>query len=208
MWLQNEIPIPAIGNTLNFPVKIGKVGKAMPGVKFEVRNLDGTESAPNQEGLLVLSQPVPYLMKTIWNNQERYNKYWRHIEGCFNTGDIATKDENGYFKIVGRIDDVMKVSGYRISNAELEATLAEHPVVKEVAVIGLPDANKGEKVRAFVVLKNPFGVADALAAVLRDYVRHELGELVVPDEIEFRTELPREADGTISHATLKAQAQA
>jgi len=208
MWLQNEIPIPAIGNTLNFPIKVGKVGKAMPGAKFEVRSLDGTESAPNQEGLLVLSQPVPYLMKTIWNNQERYNKYWRHIEGCFNTGDLAKKDENGYFNIVGRIDDVMKVSGYRISNAELESTLAEHPVVKEVAVIGLPDANKGEKVRAFVVLKNPFGVANALEAVLRDYVRHELGELVVPDEIEFRTELPREADGTISHATLKAQAQA
>lgn len=125
----------------------------------------------------MLAQPVPYLMKTIWQNQERYNKYWRHIEGCFNTGDMAIQDENGYFKITGRVDDVMKVSGYRISNAELEATLAEHPVVKEVAVIGLPDANKGEKVRAFVVLKNPFGVANALEAVLRDYVDTNLANL-------------------------------
>ncbi|MFN3561121.1 MAG: AMP-binding protein [Chloroherpetonaceae bacterium] len=208
MWLQNEIPIPAIGNTLNFPIKVGKVGKALPGAKLEVRSLDGTELSPNQEGLLALAHPVPYLMKTIWQNQERYNKYWRHIEGCFNTGDMAIQDEHGYFKITGRVDDVMKVSGYRISNAELEATLAEHPVVKEVAVIGLPDANKGEKVRAFVVLKNPFGVANALEAVLRDYVRHELGELVVPDEIEFLSELPREADGSISHAMLKAQSQA
>lgn len=90
---------------------------------------------------------------------------------------MAIQDENGYFKITGRVDDVMKVSGYRISNAELEATLAEHPVVKEVAVIGLPDANKGEKVRAFVVLKNPFGVANALEAVLRDYVDTNLANL-------------------------------
>lgn len=207
MWLQNEIPIPSIGNSLNFPIKVGKVGKALPGAKFEVRNLDGSPTPPNQEGLLVLAQPTPFLMKTIWNNEERYNKYWRHIEGCFNTGDLATRDENGYFKIVGRIDDVMKVSGYRISNAELESTLREHPLVKEAAVIGLPDANKGEKVRAFIVLKNPFGVADALEAVLQDYVRHELGELVVPDEIEFRTELPREASGAISYSELKAQAQ-
>lgn len=208
MWLQNEIPIPAIGNTLNFPIKIGKVGKALPGVKLDVHHLDGTESSSKQEGLLVLSKPVPYLMKTIWNNTERYNKYWRHVEGCFNTGDIAAKDENGYFKIIGRVDDVMKVSGYRISNAELEATLAEHPAVKEVAIVGVPDADKGETVRAFVVLKNPFGVANALESSLRDYVRHELGELVVPDEIEFRTELPREADGSIAYATLKAQSQA
>lgn len=207
MWLQNEIPIPAIGNTLNFPIKVGTVGKALPGVKLDVHRLDGMESISKQEGLLVLSQPVPYLMKTIWNNPERYNKYWRHVEGCFNTGDIAAKDENGYFKIIGRADDVMKISGYRISNAELEATLAEHPAVKEVAVVGFPDANKGEKVRAFVVLKNPFGVASALESSLRDYVRHELGELVVPDEIEFRTELPREADGSISTATLKAESQ-
>lgn len=207
MWLQNEIPIPAIGNTLNFPIKVGTVGKALPGVKLDVHRLDGMESISKQEGLLVLSQPVPYLMKTIWNNPERYNKYWRHVEGCFNTGDIAAKDENGYFKIIGRADDVMKISGYRISNAELEATLAEHPAVKEVAVVGFPDANKGEKVRAFVVLKHPFGVASALESSLRDYVRHELGELVVPDEIEFRTELPREADGSISTATLKAESQ-
>ncbi len=208
MWLQNEIPIPAIGNTLNFPIKVGKVGKALPGVKLDVRSLDSAEPLSQQEGLLVLDHPVPYLMQTIWNTPERYNKYWRHVGGCFNTGDVAMKDENGYFKIIGRVDDVMKVSGYRISNAELEATLAEHPAVKEVAVVGLPDAEKGEKVRAFVVLKNPFGVANALDSSLRDFVRHELGELVVPDEIEFRTELPREADGSISQATLKAQSLA
>lgn len=207
-WLQNEIPIPVIGNSLNFPARVGKVGKAMPGAKFEVRNLDCSPVSPNQEGLLVLSHPLPFLMKTIWNNEERYAKYWRHVENCFNTGDLATRDEHGYFKIVGRIDDVMKVSGYRISYAELEETLCEHPLVKEAAVIGLPDAIKGEKIKAFVVLRNALGVADALKAVLRDYVRHELGALVAPDEIEFRAELPRHPDGSISHSTLKAESQA
>lgn len=206
-WLQNEIPIPVIGNSLNFPVRLGKVGKAMPGATFETRNLDGSPAPPNQEGLLVLSRPVPFLMKTIWNNEERYNKYWRHVERCFNTGDLATRDEQGYFKIVGRIDDVMKVSGYRIAYAEVEATLCEHPLVEEAAVIGLPDSAKGEKIKAFVVLKARVNASDSLKAVLRDYARHELGELVAPDEIEFRAELPRQADGGISHQTLKAESQ-
>jgi acetyl-CoA synthetase len=203
-WWQTEIAAPAFGNLLTYPVKLGKVGKAMPGVTFDLVGADGKSVPPDTSGLLALRFPLPHLMNTIWNADERYRKYWKHVPNAFNTGDMAMCDADGHLSFIGRVDDVVKVSGYRIAMAELEGTLQAHPAVKEAAVIGLPDEEKGEIVKAFIVLKNNANKTDALKITLRDYVRHELGAAVAPDKIEYRDTLPRTQDGSIAHSLLKA----
>jgi acetyl-CoA synthetase len=205
-WWQTEIAAPAIGNLLTYPTKLGKIGKALPGVKLDiVSTTDGKSVSKGSTGLLALRLPLPHLMRTIWNNNDRYRKYWKHVPNAFNTGDLARCDEDGHVSITGRADDVMKIGGQRIAMAEIEATLCEHPAVKESAVIALPDPNKGEKMKAFIVLQSTSHPTNALKAILRDSVRHELGALLAPDEFEYVGYLPRTTDGTIAHSLLKEQ---
>ncbi len=207
-WWQTEIAAPVLGDFLAADVKLGKVGKPMPGVVLDIVSLEDSKTVPpNTTGLLVLRQPLPHLMHTIWNNEERYAKYWKHVPGCFNTGDMAFYDEEGYYCVIGRIDDVVKISGQRLALTEIEKVLQTHQAVEEVAVIGLPDKELGEKIKAFVVLKAGHKPTDAMRSILRDYLRRELHANATIGEIEFRTTpLPRTQDGAIAHSLLKAEA--
>lgn len=205
-WWQTEVASPVLGSLPAFDVKLGKVGKPMPGVSCDVVTPDGKTTGPNQGGLLVLRRPLPYMMRTIWNNDERYQKYWEDFPGCYTSGDVAFYDEDGYLCVLGRADDVMNVAGHRIGTAEVESAFLTHQAVAESAVIGLPDEVKGERIQAYVVLKPGHEGTDAINSSLRDHVRRELGPIATPSEIVFKKELPKTRSGKIVRRLLKAEA--
>jgi acetyl-CoA synthetase len=205
-WWQTEIASPVIGTLPAFKAKLGKAGKPMPTVIADVVTPDGKPVAPNQGGLLILRRPLPYMMRTVWGDDERYKKYWEDFEGCYTSGDVAFYDEEGYICVLGRADDVMNVAGHRIGTAEVESAFITHSAVAEAAVVGLPDELKGERIKAFVVLKAGHEPTDTLKSVLRDHVRRELGPIATPSDIEFRTTLPKTRSGKIVRRLLKAEA--
>ncbi|RLF93818.1 acetate--CoA ligase, partial [Thermococci archaeon] len=134
-----------------------------------------------------------------------YNSYWETIPNAYHTGDMAKMDEDGYFWILGRADDVLKVSGYRLGTAEIESALVSHEAVAEAAVIGKPDPVKGEAIKAFVVLKEGYEPSDDLVKELKMHVREVMGPIAMPSEIEFRESLPKTRSGKIMRRLLKAQ---
>jgi acetyl-CoA synthetase len=205
-WWQTEVASPVLGSLPAFDVKLGKVGKPMPGVSCDVVTPDGKTTGPNQGGLLVLRRPLPYMMRTIWNNDERYQKYWEDFPGCYTSGDVAFYDEDGYLCVLGRADDVMNVAGHRIGTAEVESAFLTHHAVAESAVIGLPDEVKGERIQAYVVLKAGHEGGKAMKSSLRDHVRRELGPIATPSEIVFKNELPKTRSGKIVRRLLKSEA--
>lgn len=204
-WWQTEIASPVLGTLPAMTAKAGKVGKPLPGVEAVILSPDGEPVGPNQGGLLVLKRPLPYMMRTIWGDDSRYLKYWEDFPGCYTSGDVAFYDEEGYFCVLGRADDVISVAGHRIGTAEVESAFLSHPAVAESAVVGLPDEIKGERIKGFVVLKSGHEASDHLANLLRDHVRRELGPIVTPSEIEFRTTLPKTRSGKIVRRLLKAE---
>jgi len=205
-WWQTEIASPVLGGLPAYDVKLGKVGKPMPGASCDVVTPDGKTTGPNQGGLLVLRRPLPYMMRTIWNNDERYQKYWEDFDGCYTSGDVAFYDEDGYFCVLGRADDVMNVAGHRIGTAEVESAFLTHRAVVESAVIGLPDEVKGERIQAYVVLKAGHEPTTALKSSMIDHVRRELGPIATPSEIIFKDELPKTRSGKIVRRLLKSEA--
>jgi acetyl-CoA synthetase len=204
-WWQTEIASPVIGTLPAFKAKLGKAGKPMPTAVVDIVSPDGKPVPPNQGGLLVLRRPLPYMMRTVWGDDARYQKYWEDFEGCYTSGDVAFYDEDGYICVLGRADDVMNVAGHRIGTAEVESAFITHPAVAEAAVIGLPDEIKGERIKAFIILKAGHEPTDTLKSVLRDHVRRELGPIATPSEIEFRTTLPKTRSGKIVRRLLKAE---
>lgn len=203
-WWQTEIASPVLGTMPAFDAKLGHVGKPLMGVVIDVVDHDGKTVPPNTGGLLVLRRPLPYMMRTIWGDEERYNKYFAEFKGCYTSGDIAFYDEDGYFSVLGRADDVMNVAGHRIGTAEVENAFLTHPAVAESAVVGLPDELKGERIKVFVVLKPAHQPTDTLRSILRDHVRRELGPIATPSEIEFKDSLPKTRSGKIMRRYLKA----
>jgi acetyl-CoA synthetase len=155
-------------------------------------------------GLLVIRKPVPYMLRTVWNDHARYEKYWTQIPGVYTAGDIAVRDRDGYFAVLGRADDVMNVAGHRIGTADVEGSLLRHPAVAESAVIGLPDPVKGERIKAFVVVKATVKPSPGLIGSLKDHVRQDLGPIATPSDIELRTSLPKTRSGKIMRRYLKA----
>lgn len=202
---QTEIASPVIGTLPSMKSKLGKAGKPMPGVVADVVKPNGERVEPNKGGLLIIRKPLPYMLRTIWNDEERYKKYWEYIPGVYSCGDIAVYDDEGYISVLGRADDVMNVSGHRIGTAEVESAFVSHSAVAEAAVIGLPDELKGERIKAFVVLRPGHEPTDTLKNILTDHVRRELGPIATPSEIEFRDNLPKTRSGKIVRRLLKAQ---
>ena len=145
------------------------------------------------------------MMRTVWNDNPRYERDWQQIEGAYVTGDIALKDEHGYIAVLGRIDDVLKVAGHRIGTAEVESALVSHPAVNEAAAIGIPDAVKGESIKVFVILSAGYVASDTLSAALIEHVRRELGSIATPSALEFVSQLPKTRAGKIMRRYLKAK---
>ena len=152
-WWQTELGGPALGTPGTLPMRPGKAGLALPGWGADVVDIDGKPVVPGVSGRLVLTRPAPMMMRTVWGDAARFEKDWLEIPNTYITGDLATKDADGYISVIGRADDVLNVAGHRIGTAEVESALVSHPAVAEAAAIGIPDALKGEAIVAFVQLR-------------------------------------------------------
>src|SRR6185295_16266087 len=155
-------------------------------IDADIMTRDGKSVGPNEGGYLVLKKPWPSMLRTIYGDDERYQQqYWSQIPGIYFAGDGARKDADGYFWIMGRIDDVINVSGHRLGTAEVESALVSHEAVAEAAVVGRPDELKGSAIVAFVTLEGSHTASEQLKQDLRAHVAKEIGALARPDEIRF-----------------------
>jgi acetyl-CoA synthetase len=204
-WWQTELGGPALGTPVTLPMRPGKAGLALPGCEADVVDINGVPVLPGVSGRLILKRPFPHFMRTIWNNAPRFERDWLELAGCYITGDLATKDEDGYICVIGRADDVLNVAGHRIGTAEVESALVSHPAVAEAAAIGIPDALKGEAIVAFVQLRAGHLASDTLMTSLIEHVRRELGPIATPSAVKFVTALPKTRSGKIMRRLLKAQ---
>ena len=202
-WWQTELGGPALGTPPTLATRPGKAGFPLPGVDADVIDVDGNPAAPGAGGRLVLRRPFPHMMRTVWNDAPRYERMWR--DRCYVSGDVAVKDADGYITVLGRADDVLNVAGHRIGTADIESALVSHPAVAEAAAIGIPDAIKGEAIKAFVQTRAGHTHTDALAAALIDHVRRELGPIATPSKLEFVAALPKTRSGKIMRRYLKAK---
>jgi acetyl-CoA synthetase len=206
-WWQTETGMFMITPMPCTPLKPGSGTKPFPGVEADVVDETGNPVKPNEEGYLVIKTPWPAMIRTIYNDPDRYvTQYWSKYPGMYMTGDSARKDEDGYFWIIGRVDDVIKVSGYRLGTAEIESALVSHPAVAEAAAIGLPHQVKGNAIHAFVILKAGMNKSDGLVEELRQHVGHEVGPIAKPEHIEIVDSLPKTRSGKIMRRVLKAKA--
>lgn len=203
-WWQTELGAPTIGTPPTMAMRSGKAGIALAGVEAGVVDAEGNEAAPNVGGRLVLRRPFPHMMRTVWNDQARYERMWKQVEGCYVSGDVAMMDEDGYIQILGRADDVLNVAGHRIGTADVESALVSHPAVAEAAVIGVPDEIKGESIIGFVQLRQGHEESASLAASLVEHVRRELGPIATPSKINIVKGLPKTRSGKIMRRYLKA----
>jgi acetyl-CoA synthetase len=186
------------------PTKPGSATRPFFGVVPDVVNRDGTSVGPEGGGLLVLRQPWPSMFRTLYGDPERYVKnYWTEIPDLYFTGDGARRDRDGYYWIMGRVDDVINVSGHRLGTMEVESALVSHPLVAEAAVVGRPDDLKGQAIAAFVTLSDGVVPTEALRLELRGHVEKEIGALARPDEIRFTDSLPKTRSGKIMRRLLK-----
>ena len=169
---------------------------------------EGKPVPTGEDGYLVIKKPWPGMLRTIYGDPERYRQpVLEQIPGnMYLTGDSARKDEDGYIWIIGRIDDVIKVSGYRLGTAEVESALVSHPAVAEAAAIGLPHELKGNAIHAYVILRAGVEKSDKLAEELRNHVAHEMGPIAKPEEITFVDSLPKTRSGKIMRRVLNARA--
>src|SRR5688572_23693632 len=204
-WWQTETgaimitPLP--GAT---PTKPGSATRPLPGIIADVVTRDGQSVPPNAGGYLVIKRPWPAMLRTIYGDPERYTRqYWGEIADVYFTGDGARRDENGYFWIMGRVDDVVNVSGHRLGTMEVESALVSHPLVAEAAVVGRPDDIKGQAIAAFVTLEAGRTASDDLKQELRQHVAKEIGAFARPDDIRFTDALPKTRSGKIMRRLLR-----
>jgi acetyl-CoA synthetase len=212
-WWQTETgaimmsPLPGVTAT-----KPGSCTTPLPGIDVAIVNDHGDEvTQKDAGGYLVIRKPWPSMLRTIWGDNARYiSTYWERFQNRFYVaGDSAHRDQDGYFWIMGRIDDVLKVSGHRLGTMEIESALVSHPRVAEAAVVGKPHDIKGESVFAYVVCKGarPTGDTSKFKQELRDWVAQELGAIARPDEIRFADNLPKTRSGKIMRRLLRAVAR-
>jgi len=203
-WWQTETggimltPLPGA-----IPTKPGSCTKPLPGILPEIVSEDGKPVGTNQGGMLVITHPWPGMLRGIWGDDARYREqYWSKVPHNYLAGDNARRDQDGYYWIMGRIDDVINVSGHRLSTIEVESALVSHPKVAEAAAIGRPDEVKGQAIAVFVTLRDA-EPSDALRGELRQHVRHEIGALAVPDDVRFTASLPKTRSGKIMRRLLR-----
>ena len=213
-WWQTETgahmiaPIPGAMAT-----KPGSCTRALPGIDAAIVNQEGEEiTQANEGGYLVIRQPWPSMIQTVWGDDQRYkDTYWPYFDGKYYlAGDSARRDEDGYFWIMGRIDDVLNVSGHRLGTMEIESALVAHPRVAEAAVVGKPHDIKGESIFCYVVLKGDRpdgGIDDALTQELRAWVGEQIGAIAKPDEIRYADNLPKTRSGKIMRRLLRTIAK-
>ncbi len=207
-WWQTETGMFMITPIPTMPLKPGSGTKPFFGQQAMIVDEEGKEVADGEEGYLVLKRPWPAMLRTIYGDPDRYVKqYWSKYPGLYFTGDSARRDKDGYFWIIGRVDDVIKVSGYRLGTAEIESALVSHPAVAEAAAIGLPHEVKGTAIHAYVLLRQGFAPSKELAEELRQHVGHEMGPIARPEDIQFLDKLPKTRSGKIMRRVLKARAQ-
>ena len=205
-WWQTETGGPCLGTTATMSSRPGRVGRPLPGALMDIVDREGQPiEEPDKGGLLVIRRPFPHFSRTVWGDPERYNDTWNQIPGVYFSGDVALRDADGYYMVVGRADDVLNVAGHRIGSAEVESALVSHPAVAEAAVIGKPDELRGEVIKGFVTLRVGNDPSDLMVETLRGHVRNELGPIAVPAEIEFTPLLPKTRSGKIMRRLLKAQ---
>jgi acetyl-CoA synthetase len=204
-WWQTETgaimitPLPGAIST-----KPGSATLPFFGVDPAVVDETGNEVGANVGGKLIIRRPWPAMLRTIYGDKERYRKqYWSEFKGNYLTGDGARRDEDGYFWIVGRIDDVLNVAGHRLGTSEIESALVSHARVAEAAVVGRPDEMKGQGVVAFVTLKTSAEPSHSLKLELRDHVGKHIGAIAKPDEVRFAEMLPKTRSGKIMRRLLK-----
>jgi len=204
-WWQTETgaimisPLP--GAT---PAKPGTATLPFFGIDAAIVDEEGREVKPGEGGKLVIRKPWPSMLRTIFGDKARYKKtYWSEVKGCYFTGDGARRDKDGYFWIVGRIDDVLNVAGHRLGTAEVESALVSHEAVAEAAVVGRPDEIKGQGVVAFVTLIGGVTASRELKEKLRRHVGEMIGPIAKPDEIRFADMLPKTRSGKIMRRLLK-----
>lgn len=207
-WWQTETGSFMITPNPTTPLKPGSGTRSFLGIVADVVDETGKSLGANEDGLLVIKKPWPSMMRTILHNPERYaNQYWKsEPAGVYTAGDSARKDEDGYFWVIGRIDDVIKVSGYRLGTAEVESALVSHSAVAEAAVIGLDHEVKGTAIHAFVILREGKEGDSGLEEELKAHVGHEMGPIAKPEKITIVTTLPKTRSGKIMRRVLKAQA--
>jgi acetyl-CoA synthetase len=176
----------------------------MPGLVFEIVDGTGKPVPEGNEGFLIIKTPWPGMLRTIYGDPDRYKEqYWSKVPGAYFTGDAARRDKDGYYWILGRVDDVMNVSGHRLSTMEIESALVRHPAVAESAVVGKPHEITGQAVCCFVTLKKGFNDHDKLGKELRQWVAHEIGAFARPEEIRFTDALPKTRSGKIMRRLLR-----
>jgi acetyl-CoA synthetase len=208
-WWQTETgsilisPLP--GAT---PAKPGSATKSLPGILAKVVNLKGEPTPPGETGYLVIERPWPSMLRTIFGDDDRYRRdYWSRIPGVYFTGDAAQCDADGYLWVLGRVDDVIKVAGHRLSTMEIESALVSHPAVAEAAVVARPDEIKGEAIVAFVTLRAGQTPSLELRAMLCDHVSATIGTIARPADLRFADVLPKTRSGKIMRRLLREVAQ-
>ncbi|MCU0706797.1 MAG: acetate--CoA ligase [Pirellula sp.] len=203
-WWQTETggimmsPLPGA-----IPCKPGSCTKPLPGIIPRIVHADFSDVGTNEGGMLCIEKPWPGMLRGIWGNDDRYRDgYYGKVPHMYLTGDNARRDEDGYYWIMGRIDDVINVSGHRLSTIEIESALVSHPAVAEAAAVGRPDELKGQGIAVFVTLKN-HDPSDTMRDALKKHVRKEIGALAVPDDVRFTTALPKTRSGKIMRRLLR-----
>lgn len=203
-WWQTETggimisPLPGVTAT-----KPGSCTRPLPGVVPAIVNEKGEPLGPNQGGLLVMTQPWPHMLRTLYGDHERFKEtYFGKLPGLYFAGDGARKDQDGYYWVMGRVDDVLNVSGHRLSTMEIESALVSHPIVAEAAVVGFPHDLKGEGICCFVTPKAGTPGENEKAELVQ-HVRKHIGALATPDQIRFTPALPKTRSGKIMRRLLR-----
>ncbi|HYN87682.1 MAG TPA: acetate--CoA ligase [Ardenticatenaceae bacterium] len=207
-WWQTETGGFMISPMPVTPLKPGSATVPLPGILADVVDEDGEPVSANEDGYLVVKRPWPGMLRTVYGDPERFKSQYfaKYAErGYYLTGDAARRDQDGYFWIIGRTDDVIKVSGYRLGTAEIESALVSHPAVAEAAAIGVPDEVRGNVINAYVILRQGYSGSPSLEQELKQHVRHEMGPIAVPTRIEVVSTLPKTRSGKIMRRLLKAQ---